>query len=322
VNHLVNYGAARQALAAAHAVDEVKDIRDKAAAMAHYAIQAKDTELSRMATEIRLRAERRLGELMSEMPKAKGNREPGTGSNQHKQARVSEKPTPTLADQGIDKNLADRARKAAAMPVDKYEAKIARQVNLAEKAASATGKGEYAKAEFTGEIEWYTPQNHIDDAREVMGAIDLDPASSDVAQKTVRATRYYTAADNALALEWHGRVWMNPPFRRGQIDQFIAKLVSEYRAGRVTEAIVLTHNSTDTEWFQAAQEACSAICFTNKRIRFISADETCPPGAPACGQAFFYFGDDVDAFADVFESIGFIMMPRPRRAAAAVADAA
>jgi hypothetical protein len=118
----MNYSAARQALAAAHAVDEVKDIRDKAEAMAHYAVMAKDTELSRHATEIRLRAERRLGELMAEQPKAKGAREPNTN-----RGTTRDRPKPaSLTEQGIDKNLAHRARKAAAMPEEKYEAKIRR----------------------------------------------------------------------------------------------------------------------------------------------------------------------------------------------------
>ena len=125
---LTNYDAACRAVAEAHRIDEVKDIRDKAAALAVYARQARDGELIAHATGIRKRAERRLGELMEDDRKA-GKLAKGTRGSPVKGARVAS--GPTLADQGVDKHLADRARKAAAMPEAKFEEQVARAVKVA-----------------------------------------------------------------------------------------------------------------------------------------------------------------------------------------------
>lgn len=112
---LIRYEAAKQALAEYRTVDDVKDFRDKAIAIKAYAKQAKDKALECDAAEARLRSERRLGELIEEMPKAK---------NQHKKsAGIKDIPaeTPTLAEQGIDKNLAKVARTAAEVPEEEFE---------------------------------------------------------------------------------------------------------------------------------------------------------------------------------------------------------
>ena len=157
----------------------------------------------------------------------------------------------------------------------------------------------------TGDNEWYTPEEYLLAARDVLGDFDLDPASSHAAQQVVRANKFYTEQDDGLNHEWRGRVWLNPPYAQPHIENFMRKMVSEVTAGRVRAGIMLTHNYTDTEWFHVGAGACSAICFTRGRIKFYQPGGE--RGMPTQGQAFFYFGPDTERFREVFSSIGFIV---------------
>jgi phage N-6-adenine-methyltransferase len=156
----------------------------------------------------------------------------------------------------------------------------------------------------TGENEWLTPAKYIEAARDVLGEIDLDPASNEQAQETVRAGTYFDKAQDGLRQQWHGQVWLNPPYAKLLIAQFVSKLRAERQAGRVTAAIMLTHNYTDTTWFQEAVAVADAICFPRGRVKFYQPNGKI--AKPTQGQAFFYFGSDVTAFAQRFRSIGFV----------------
>lgn len=157
----------------------------------------------------------------------------------------------------------------------------------------------------SGENEWYTPPQYIEAAREVMGAIDLDPASSEVADRTVKAGTFYTKDDNGLGKEWYGRVWMNPPYAQPLIQYFAEKIVDEYDEGNIDEAVVLVNNATETKWFQALARAATAICFPMGRIKYLDATGT-PANTPLQGQAFLYFGPNQGRFIAVFEKFGVV----------------
>jgi hypothetical protein len=110
---LVRYDAMCSAIDAAHKVDEVKDIRDKAVALEHYARQAQNTDAERRACEIRLRAERKAGQLLAKMPKANGAKG-NPGGRGSRIVRSSD--TTTLADLGISKDQSSQWQKLGAMP--------------------------------------------------------------------------------------------------------------------------------------------------------------------------------------------------------------
>lgn len=114
---LTKYDTAKAALEVAKSYDEVKDIMDKAAAQAEYARRAKDTEMIEWATEIRVRAERRAGQMLAEMPKARGARLGGS-------SLLPPGNDPTLAEIGVSKTDSSRWQKLAAVDDEKFEAAV------------------------------------------------------------------------------------------------------------------------------------------------------------------------------------------------------
>ena len=156
-------------------------------------------------------------------------------------------------------------------------------------------------ANNSGNNEWYTPAEYIEAARKAMGSIDTDPASNDIANKVVKAEKYYTIETDGLAHDWHGNVWMNPPYSSDLITKFIEKLKEQRE--NYKQAIILVNNATETQWFYEIVKIASAVCFPKSRVKFYMPDGK--TGAPLQGQAVLYVGNNTEKFISAFGGIGW-----------------
>jgi hypothetical protein len=124
---LFHLSAARQAVEKAKTVQDLKGIRDKAEAVRAYAKQAGESlAIQNECAEVKLRAERKAGELLHEMERHRSGRR---GKWSHDETvsepnppRLNDKyrglycPPPTLEELGVDKNESSRWQQEASIP--------------------------------------------------------------------------------------------------------------------------------------------------------------------------------------------------------------
>ena len=154
----------------------------------------------------------------------------------------------------------------------------------------------------SGKVEYGTPVDIVDRARNTMGRIDLDPASSEFFNKTVDAFHFFDKSHQALARHWWGKVWMNHPY--GKDNSFwIEKLINEYEKGKVEQAICITWASVGSAWFENLLKYPQ--CFLKKRVNFIGLDGK-PKTSPTKGSVVTYFGPNPNLFQLNFIEIGAV----------------
>ena len=304
---LLRIEKARQEIASCRKVDEVKAITDKAKALEGYMRQTgAAAETINDCVEIRVRGDRRIGEITKALAHKKG------GTQSSRAAKTEPSKAEVLEAVGLSKDRTARNEKLVDIPEEKFDAAISRAREESEAEDKPTSVADIVRLathtsgadDYDGD-EWYTPPEIVEAARRALGGkIDLDPASNLHAQSTVLASRFYSKKDDGLAQPWKGRVFCNPPYSMPLIEQFTEKLIAEFTADRTTAAIFLVNNCTDARWFQSLL-ARFPVCFTAGRISFLNRAGV--KFATRQGQAIFYLGDDTATFRESFTSIGTVV---------------
>lgn len=283
-------------LAAASTVDEAKAVADAAKTIELWARRrTANRPVLVQAMEYQRRAERKIGQLLP--PLSKG----GRGKKLFHNGSVS----------GITEKVAHRCRSIARSDETLFEDWLADCRESEDEPTQAVAIRLHLGAHVgnnSGNSEWYTPQVYVDAVREAMGGIDIDPCSCPAANGVVKAATFYDEADNGLARQWIGRVFVNPPYGDGTVDSFASKLLAELSAGHASQAVFLVNNCTETKWFQGLITQADAVCFPQGRISFWSLEKKSK--SPLQGQAVIYFGSNAKRFKRAFSRIGFCTLIR------------
>jgi hypothetical protein len=153
--------------------------------------------------------------------------------------------------------------------------------------------------------DYYTPVNLIETVQNFYDGIDLDPASHSVANRVVRANKFFGTSENGLLQKWQGRVWLNPPFEKW--PEFALKLVDSLDD---TEEIIALCSlpSLSTGYMRPCLDRLNCICIIAGRPVFWGPQVVPGDVAPA-GYALLYYGQRGELFAEAFSQHGIVLSP-------------
>lgn len=289
------------ALEKAAGVDEIKDVRDRAMAIQLYTRKkAGGLAACQAAGRVVTDATLKLARLYHDEKGSKGGNPTLVREQELPKAAVAR-----AAD--MDPAALSKLKPLVAMEPDRVRA-ATKEIEAAGEVATPAALLRHVTAvssqsDYDGD-EWYTPTEIVQAARDVLGEIDLDPASNPHAQKVVRAAKYFTKQDDALTKEWNGRVFCNPPYSTTLVQRFTDHLLHEVDAKRVKAAIYLVNNCTDTGWFHALAERFP-FCLTKGRLAFYNRHGA--KQAARQGQTIFYVGGARARFAKAFADVGVVV---------------
>lgn len=148
--------------------------------------------------------------------------------------------------------------------------------------------------------DFHTPPPIINAARNAMGRIDLDPASSYFANREIGAKFIFMETDRGQDQKWYGNVWLNPPF--AVYPEFAAAAVRE-RENYKALCLLASERSITTKYFEGVRRAADALCIINGRLNFCGIVDP-NTGSATFGFLIFYLGPDVGRFAEAFSGLG------------------
>lgn len=147
---------------------------------------------------------------------------------------------------------------------------------------------------------WGTPVAFFEFLKDTFGFVpDLDAAASDENHK---APQYFTEEDNSLEKKWFGNVWLNPPFGKVLLPQFLEKCNNEIAHGNCERIFCLIPARTDTKWFhEIVMREAGRIYFIKGRFNFESPYSTKGANAPFPSMLVIYDRRFISTMLDTLE---------------------